>query len=534
MSSTSNPLDTPSDEADFFGTRVPPGIFEDGHFQKKYAIERELGVGGAGVVVCARHRELDERVAIKFLLSGHENPEAVARFRREARAANRVKSEHVIRIIDVTTTEAGVPYVVMEYLEGSDLERMLLESTDRQLPVRDAIEFVLQACEALAECHAVGIVHRDLKPSNLFCIYGPDGLPSIKVLDFGISKLTSLNIDGAMTGRHAIMGSPRYMPPEQFDTPAEVDRRSDIWALGVIMYELVTGEVPFTGKTLIAIWESVKRDVPRPIGELRRDAPRALAPIVERCLQKDPAARYPNVAELAKDLLPLAPERSRSTVARIVRIVDAPGVTTESLGLPSSHPPAATEASAGAASEARVRRGGRARFAIPLAAVAIGAGVAGYRAFVPSSDHGVVKPSDSVTTRLPVGPVATTNQPVNTELHASPTSVPAPLTAPTAPAPSSSAPSASDSASQQVRSPVVAPRFVKAPTSKPSPIVLSSPSASSVALRSSAPSASATTPPPAVLAPSTTPTTTTPSGTGSASPWIVDIVERRTRSPERP
>jgi serine/threonine-protein kinase len=358
-------------------TRVPEGVLQDAQFQRKYAIERELGVGGAGVVVCARHLELDERVAIKFLLSGHENPEAVARFRREARAANRVRSEHVVRIIDVTTTDSGIPYVVMEYLEGTDLERMLLESPDRQLPVRDAIEFVLQACEALAECHAIGIVHRDLKPSNLFCIQGADGLPCIKVLDFGISKLGPLTIDGAMTGRHAIIGSPRYMPPEQFDSPADVDRRSDIWALGIILYELVTGQVPFIGKTLIAIWESVKRDVPREIGELRCDAPRPLGPIVMRCLEKDPSSRYENVAELAKALLPLAPEHSRSTVARIVRIVESPGVTTEALALPTSgRPSSAAGTSLSLAPASRRPRPWRVvGLSLPLIAAAIGVAI---------------------------------------------------------------------------------------------------------------------------------------------------------------
>src|SRR5262249_19858150 len=272
--------------------RVPTAVFEDRQFLKKYELERELGIGGAGVVVCARHRELDERVAIKFLLSGYENPEIVARFRREARAAHRVRNEHVVGIVDVSTTETGVPYVVMEYLEGTDLERMLLESPDNQLPVRDAIEFVLQACEALAECHAIGIVHRDLKPSNLFCTDGPDGFPVIKVLDFGISKLSTTTIDDAMTGRHAIIGSPRYMSPEQFATPADVDQRTDIWALGIILYELATGAAPFVGNTLISIWERVKTVVPTNVTELRRDAPRALDPIVARCLEKDRENRF--------------------------------------------------------------------------------------------------------------------------------------------------------------------------------------------------------------------------------------------------
>ena len=322
------------DDAKTWTTRIPSEVYQDPQFSRKYAIERELGMGGAGVVVCARHRELDERVAIKFLLPGIENSSAIARFRREARAANRVKDEHVVRIIDVSTTETGVPYVVMEYLEGVDLERMLLESPNRQLPVRDAIEFVLQACEALAECHRIGIVHRDLKPSNLFCSYGADGLPLIKILDFGISKLSATLGEGAMTGKHGIIGSPRYMSPEQFASPADVDLRTDIWALGVILYELVSGAAPFTGNTVIKLWEHVKTGVPATVVSLRRDAPLALDAIVRRCLEKDPDKRYQNVAELAKALLPLGPERSRNSVARIVRVVESPGSTTASLSLP--------------------------------------------------------------------------------------------------------------------------------------------------------------------------------------------------------
>jgi serine/threonine protein kinase len=322
------------DDAKTWTTRIPPEVYQDPQFSRKYLIERELGTGGAGVVVCARHLELDERVAIKFLLPGAENSRAIARFRREARAANRVKDEHVVRIIDVATTDGGVPYVVMEYLEGVDLERMLLESPSRQLPVRDAIEFVLQACEALAECHRIGIVHRDLKPSNLFCSYGADGLPLIKLLDFGISKLSPAFGDGVMTGKHGIIGSPRYMSPEQFASPADVDLRTDIWALGVILYELVTGSAPFAGSTVIKLWENVKGGAVASVLSLRRDAPIAIEAIIQRCLEKDPEKRYQNVAELAKALLPLGSERSRNSVARIVRVVESPGSTTASLSLP--------------------------------------------------------------------------------------------------------------------------------------------------------------------------------------------------------
>ncbi|HWP07627.1 MAG TPA: serine/threonine-protein kinase, partial [Polyangiaceae bacterium] len=350
--------------------RVPPGVFDDQQFLNKYELERELGVGGAGAVVCARHRELEERVAIKFLLSGSENVEAVARFRREARAAHRVKSEHVVGIVDVSTTSTGVPFVVMEYLEGTDLERMLLESPDRQLPVRDAIDFVLQACEALAECHAIGIVHRDLKPSNLFCTHGADGLPIIKVLDFGISKLGAVTVDEAMTGRHAIMGSPRYMSPEQFATPADVDRRADIWGLGIILYELITGTAPFVGNTLISIWEHVKTNVPKPLEELRRDAPRGLGPIVLHCLEKDRENRYHTVADLAKALLPLASERMRATVARIVRIVEMPGVTTASLSLPPSGRASTAGATSVSVRAMEVAKGGSRNLLIALGVAA--------------------------------------------------------------------------------------------------------------------------------------------------------------------
>jgi eukaryotic-like serine/threonine-protein kinase len=362
--------DLTSNDADPALAGVPPEVYADASFRKKYELERGLGVGGAGVVVCARHRELDERVAIKFLQAGPENQDAIARFRREARAANRVKDEHVVRIIDVATTETGVPYVVMEYLDGLDLERMLQQTPDRQLPVRDAIEFVLQASEALAECHAVGIVHRDLKPSNLFCTHGADGLPIIKVLDFGISKLGRATVDGAMTGKHALIGSPRYMSPEQFSSPADVDHRTDIWALGIILYELVTGAAPFVGNTVISIWESVKADTPRPIEALRRDAPAALGRVIARCLEKAPGQRFQNLAELAKALLPFGPERSRESVRRIVRIVESPGMSTASLSLPPSGP-TPVEAATTSSVQPRPASAGVARIAAGVVAAAV-------------------------------------------------------------------------------------------------------------------------------------------------------------------
>src|SRR6188768_2962187 len=195
----------------------------------KYRIERVLGQGGMGVVVAATHLQLGERVALKFLLpQAIHNPEAVERFAREARAAVKIKSEHVARVSDVGLLESGAPYMVMEYLEGYDLSTWLQQRGP--LPVEQAVEFILQACEAIAEAHALGIVHRDLKPANLFVIQRADGVLSVKVLDFGISKATGLIGSGDMTTTSAVMGSPYYMSPEQMGSTKDTDTRADIWA----------------------------------------------------------------------------------------------------------------------------------------------------------------------------------------------------------------------------------------------------------------------------------------------------------------
>ena len=498
--------------------RVPAGVTDDPQFMKKYELERELGVGGSGVVFCARHRELDERVAIKFLLAPPDNAEAMARFRREARAANRVKNEHVVRIVDVSTIHNGVPYVVMEYLEGTDLERLLLESPDAQLPVRDAVEFVLQTCEALAECHAIGIVHRDLKPSNLFCTYGADGLPIIKVLDFGISKLGTVTIDEAMTGKNAIMGSPRYMSPEQFATPTDVDHRADIWALGIILYELVTGIVPFTANTLIGIWERVKNVVPPAVAEMRRDAPRGLEPVILRCLEKDRGNRYQNVAELAKALLPFAPERCRASVARIVRIVESPGVNTASLSLPPSGR-ASTSATAMSVSSGNiVARGSRSTvFVVIGAAAAIGLVLLLGRRPTPTSSHlpvtsapveGTVMPSSA---KPPPAPVVVSE----------PSVLPVPVPHADAPVPSASTANPSPARGHVPTSGSLgrpSASFARLPST-------AGPSSSTASSATSGPASVASAPPPptgaAVAAP-------TGSDQASRSPgWIVDIVEKR-------
>src|SRR6266511_1188050 len=223
-----------------------PPVHEGEILAEQYRVERVQGVGGMGVVVVATHLQLEERVAIKVLVKeALGNAEAVARFAREARAAVKIKSEHVARVIDVGTLETGAPYMVMEYLEGGDLSQVL--QSRGALPVEDAVEYVLQTCEAIAHAHVLGIVHRDLKPANLFLIRRPDGTAAIKVLDFGISKVMPAkgsSSDNAMTRTRAVMGSPLYMSPEQMTSTRDVDGRTDIWALGVILYELLSGQPP--------------------------------------------------------------------------------------------------------------------------------------------------------------------------------------------------------------------------------------------------------------------------------------------------
>ena len=209
---------------------IEPGQILAGKFQ----IERVLGRGGMGVVVAAQHLQLGQLVALKFLLpEALRNPEVTERFLREARAAVRLKSEHVGRVIDVGTLDDGAPYLVMEYLEGQDLDSFREEH--ERLPVAQVVSFVLQASEAIAEAHSIGIIHRDLKPANLFLTVRADGSPTVKVLDFGIAKATEGSEDFSLTKTATVMGSPAYMSPEQLRSARDVDARSDIWAIGVIL-----------------------------------------------------------------------------------------------------------------------------------------------------------------------------------------------------------------------------------------------------------------------------------------------------------
>ncbi len=206
---------------------------------QKYEISRVIGQGGMGMVALARHLQLQQPVAIKLLLPEVLDKDLVVqRFLREAQASVRLRSEHVCRVLDVGQLDNGAPYMVMEYLDGTDLDGLLRQKGP--LAYGEAVDFVLQACEALAEAHSLGIVHRDLKPANFFLTQRADGSPLVKVLDFGISKTLS-PIEESLTTTQAVLGTPAYMSPEQLRSSKHVDARSDIWSLGVVLYELCTG-----------------------------------------------------------------------------------------------------------------------------------------------------------------------------------------------------------------------------------------------------------------------------------------------------
>jgi len=295
----------------------------------KYRVLRVLGAGGMGVVVEAEHASLRQRVALKFLHPKVATSEvSVARLLREARAASAIKSEHVARVLDMGTLPGGSPFVVMEYLTGIDLRGVL--GRRGPLPVEDAVDYILQACEALAEAHSLGIVHRDIKPSNLFLTSRADGSPLIKVLDFGIAKLTrpggvtQPEDCVTLTGHGFVVGSPRYTSPERLRDPTHVDPRTDLWSLGIVLHELLTGQSPFEAKTISSLYFRIAADPPARIRDVRPDIPEGLEKAVLQCLQKDPDKRTADVAELAAALRPFAPERSETSVRRVIRVIGIP------------------------------------------------------------------------------------------------------------------------------------------------------------------------------------------------------------------
>jgi serine/threonine protein kinase len=302
----------------------------------KYRVDRVVGTGGMGLVVAATHLQLGQQVAIKVLaVDESRRTEATARFLREGRAAAALTSDHVVRIHDVGTLESGAAFMVMELLRGGDLADYL--ARHGTLSVSEAVCYVLQACDAIGEAHAHGVVHRDLKPANLFLTRRSDGSPLEKVLDFGISKSLHKSgretYDGTLTASRAVMGSPAYMSPEQVRDASSVDHRSDVWSLGVILYELLAGRPAFEADTLPAVCAAIVADAPLPITLVRDDVPIGLQAVIERCMEKDPRRRFQSATELALALKPFAAPAAEGVVRAEVgadgyeRVVDGPPAT---------------------------------------------------------------------------------------------------------------------------------------------------------------------------------------------------------------
>ncbi len=298
----------------------------------KYRIVRQLGQGGMGAVFEAQHAKLGHRVAIKMLHPRLlEQPEVLSRFEREARAASSIRGRHVGSVIDVDVTPKGAPYIVMEYFEGNDLAMEI--GLRGRLPIHEAVDYVLQACWAMTSAHALGIIHRDLKPSNLF-LAREGSARVLKVLDFGISKVTS-DADALVTSTTMSIGTPVYMSPEQIRSAKHVDARTDVWALGVILYELVAGCPPFTGSTT-AVSVAICMEEPTEVSILRSEVAPPLARAIMRALSKGMAERFQDVGSFAEAIAPYAsPQLRDGNAAELARarIIDtSPTVMDASLG----------------------------------------------------------------------------------------------------------------------------------------------------------------------------------------------------------
>lgn len=276
----------------------------------KYQVDRVLGAGGMGVVVAATHVQLGHRVALKFMLpSVAENQEANERFLREARAAAKLKSEYIARVSDVGTLDNGAPYIVMDYLEGMDLAGFLVRKG--RLPAEEAVLYVMQSCAGMAEAHTHGIVHRDLKPENLFLTKHQDGTPIVKVLDFGVSKAGAASGEVSTTKSGVAMGSPAFMAPEQMRSAKDVNEKADIWSLGAILFQLLSGTLPFQSETVAEMFAQVLTMPPGDLAVGAPDSPPGLRDVVYRCLEKEPSMRMSSVVELAIALAPYGGEHGQ-------------------------------------------------------------------------------------------------------------------------------------------------------------------------------------------------------------------------------
>jgi serine/threonine-protein kinase len=369
----------------------------------KYRIEARLAEGGMGVVMRATHLDLDCAVAIKLLRSElSTNEDVVARLLAEARIAASLRSKHVNRVLDVGRTTAGVPYLVLEYLEGSDLGGYL--ERRGALPVSEAVDYLLQACEALAEAHAIGIVHRDLKPENLFLAEEADGGFVLKVLDFGISKAPASRRGRSVTNPFEVVGSPTYMSPEQV-RGGNVDARTDVWAFGAVLHELCTGDIFFDEESITSTFKRIldPRDMPAPL-EGGEEAAR-VHEIIVRCLQREPEQRFQDMVELAQALSPLGSDALQAArVAKVAAAARARVIAVGSANAPLAGTPLALTTSSvdsslmsGVPPFAPKRRW---RAWSIFAAAAVAAAVSGARHFTPTRTAAALPPTALVPTAV--------------------------------------------------------------------------------------------------------------------------------------
>lgn len=422
-----------------------------------YTIERELGRGGMAVVYEALEHSVDRRVALKVLLPSFAADKTCAtRFDREARAAMTLTSEHAVRVHGVGACADGAPYMVMELLEGHDLASVRHEASTR--PIETSIDWILQALDAIAEAHAKGIVHRDVKPHNLFVARRPDGTDLVKVLDFGIATHTK-----------DIVGSPAYMSPEQARSSRDVDARTDIWSVGVCLYELITGALPFDAPSVPEVFSKILVADPTPAALVSTRVSSALSDVIQRCLAKDVTARWPDVGALAAALEPFGSPASSGAAARVKAILatspsmeaTAPAQAFEPAALALSTDPMPDRSQRPASlPDEGPKRGRQIVFGVGAAALAL-VGFLAVRSALPSdttapvASETAVTPDDSIEELLPA-PLASASSvdagtvvemtfdidagPVRNRVHS--TRNPRPRKPPAAPRPGSSAPAA--------------------------------------------------------------------------------------------
>jgi len=455
-----------------------------------------------GIVVQAMHLQLGQPVAVKFLLPEVlGNRDVVQRFLREAQAAVRLRSEHVARVIDVGTLETGAPYMVLEYLEGTDLAHY----PPSHLTPGVIVDLMLQACEALAEAHSMGIVHRDIKPANFFVTRRNDGSSLLKILDFGISKAAT-TLDASLTGTQVVMGTPAYMSPEQMKSARDVDQRSDIWSLGIVLYQLLEGTAPFEAETFTSLCIKVATEPQRP---MRKALPPALTNVVYRCLEKDPARRFSDVGALARALAPFARSATQAaiTLERTSRVYQAGQGATDAT-LPETATTPVPTTLGGSAIAVATQATPRKRWPIIAGVTAVLAAVATF-AIVMSAGGNTDEPTPAAapTAGPSPGPAPAPTTPT------APTAT-TPATTPTATAPAQPAPAPAPPAPQ----PAPAEPAVATTPPAPAPATTTSSKATRTSRKKSGSTAQTAKQPPATTTPATTtakPPPTPPTTTNS-------------------